>query len=371
MISILPSEEQLLLREAARSFLAERYPITWVRKWTEAEEEERRELHRRLWADLAEMGWLGLLWPEEVGGSAQTFVEQAIVLEELGRALIPSPYLGTLLAAAVVDRVAESRTRQSILSDVCAGRLSMALAVFEDASEDLSFFATRARSVEGRAVLSGRKAFVADAILADALLVAADDAEQGRAWFLVDAAAEGVRRTAPATMDVTRPVCEIELHEAEGQRIGAFEESWEAVQSMHWAALAAEAVGGCEQVLAASVAYAGERVQFGTPIGANQAIAHKCSDMLVRTEAARAIAYHAAREIASAENTAPFSASMAKACATEAYREVASEGIQIHGGVGFTWEFDCHFFYKRARASEITAGHPDAHRERIAAWSGL
>ena len=371
MMSILPSEEQLLLREAARSFLAERYPMSWVRAWTEAEEEERRELHQRLWADLAEMGWLGLLWPEEVGGSAQTFVEQAIVLEELGRALIPSPYLATLLAAAIVDRATEGEMRRSILTDVCAGRLSMAPAVFEEAGEDLSVCETRVRSVEGQTVLSGRKAFVADASLVDALLVAAEDTEKGRAWFLVDAAAEGVRRTVPATMDATRPVCAIELHEAPGRRIGAFDESWEAVQSLHWAALAAEAVGGCEQVLAASVAYATERVQFGTPIGANQAIAHKCSDMLVRTEAARAIAYHAAREIASTESTAPFSASMAKACATEAYREIASEGIQIHGGVGFTWEFDCHFFYKRARASEITAGHPDAHRERIAAWSGL
>lgn len=368
-MTTLLTEEQLLLRTSARSFLEERYPMTWVREWTEADAPRRLEMQRAVWKDLAEMGWLGLGVDEAHGGMGLGFVEQTIVLEELGRAVLPTPYLETLLGAAVVD--ASGPARDDLLPRIAAGELSLALATAEESGEEPSEWTTELGSGEGEPVLRGTKSFVPFAPLVDQLVVAARSADGSLVWTSVDREARGVEITARETMDQTRPLYRVSFDGAPARRLCEFAPAWQAVQAIHWAALAAEAVGGCERVLADTVAYAKERVQFGTPIGANQAIKHKCSNMLVRTEATRAIAYHAAREQTAGGEGASLACSMAKAYATEAYREVASEGIQIHGGVGFTWEFDCHFFYKRARANEITAGHPDEHRERVAAGAGL
>ncbi len=370
-MSTLLTEDQQLLRAAAREFLSDRYPMTWVRAWIDADPAERAARQQALWADLASMGWLGLLWPEEYGGSALGFVEQTIVLEELGRSLLPSPYLGTLLGASIVDRAASPARRGEILGALCRGERTLALAVVEDAGGDAAAFTTRVTGPPDEGRLTGTKRFVPDAPLADRLLVAASSEDGEPTWLWVDAAGKGVGIEALETMDATRPVYDVTFDGAAAERIGDFAPAWAHAQSIHWTALAAEAVGGCEKVLADTVAYAKDRVQFGVPIGANQAIKHKCSNMLVRTEAARAITYHAARTLAAGDGEASLAASMAKAYATEAYREVAADGIQIHGGVGFTWEFDCHFFYKRARAGELTAGHPDEHRERVAAGAGL
>ena len=371
-MTTLLSEEQLLLRSSAREMLAGRYPMTWVREWTEADLDHRRELHRALWKDLAELGWLGLALPEEIGGSGLGAVEQTIILEELGRAVLPSPYLETLLAAAALAVGSNDDLRGETLSAIATGERCITLALDEETGDDPAEWTTRAATAGDRSALHGQKAYVPYAPLADRLLVSAKDEGGDLGLFLVDA-------TDPATvcirgretMDATRPLYVVELSGALGTRIGDFAFLFEAIQPMHWAGLAAEGVGGCERVLADAVAYAKERVQFGTPIGSNQAIKHKCSNMLVRTEGARAITYHAARSRDAAAQDAALACSMAKAYATEAYRDVSSEGIQIHGGVGFTWEFDCHFFYKRARANEIAGGHPDEHRERVAVGAGL
>ena len=367
-MTTLLTEEQLLLRSSARSFLEERYPMTWVREWTEASGERRRAMQSAVWKDLADMGWLGLGVSEEHGGMGLGFVEQAILLEELGRAVLPAPYLETLLGAAVIEG---SDSRDELLPRVAAGELSLTVATSEASGDESTEWTTELAERGGDALVRGTKPFVPYALLADRFVVAARDAAGSLVWVLVDRNAAGVEITACETMDQTRPLHRVSFDGSSARRLCSFEPGWKTIQAIHWAAQAAEAVGGCERVLADSVSYAKDRVQFGTPIGANQAIKHKCSNMLVRTEATRAITYHAAREQTAGGENASLACSMAKAYATEAYREVASEGIQIHGGVGFTWEFDCHFFYKRARANEITAGHPDEHRERVAAGAGL
>lgn len=367
-MTTLLTDEQLLLRDSARELLAARHPIAWVREWTRSEPARRAEMHAALWKRFAEMGWLGLLLPEEQGGMALTHVEQTIVLEELGRGLVPSAYLSTLLGTALLARSDDEALAREACPRIAAGDLVLAVAVAEAEGDDPTTFA--ARWSESGAV-TGTKAFVADVPVADQIVVAARDARDDLVWVLVDRDAKGITVESPATMDETRPLHRITLDETPARLVGRFAALWPDAEPIHWLALAAEAVGGCTRVLESAVAYAKDRVQFDAPIGANQAIKHKCSDMLVRTEGARAITYHAARELGRRREEGALACSMAKAYATEAYREVAAEGIQIHGGVGFTWEFDCHLFYKRARANEIAAGHPDEHRERIARGVGL
>ena len=367
-MTTLLTDEQLLLRDSARELLAARHPIAWVREWTRSEPARRAEMHAALWKQFAEMGWLGLLLPEAQGGMALGFVEQTIVLEELGRGLVPSAYLSTLLGTTLLARSDDEVLAREACPRVAAGDLVLAVALAEPHGDDPRTFAARWSEDGG---VTGSKAFVADVPVAHQIVVAARDAHDDLVWVLVDRDAKGITVESPATMDETRPLHRVSFDATPARRIGPFARLWAHTEPIHWLALAAEAVGGCSVVLESAVAYAKERVQFGAPIGVNQAIKHKCSDMLVRTEGARAITYHAARELGRHPDEGAFACSMAKAHATEAYREVAAEGIQIHGGVGFTWEFDCHLFFKRARANEITAGHPDEHRERIARGAGL
>jgi alkylation response protein AidB-like acyl-CoA dehydrogenase len=176
------------------------------------------------------------------------------------------------------------------------------------------------------------------------------------------------------TMDATRPLYRVSLRGALAHRLGGranYARTWSETEPFYWSALASECVGGSERVLEDTVAYAKERIQFGVPIGSQQAIKHKCADLLVQVEGSRSIASLASRALDERRPDAAHLCSMAKVYTTEAYRDISAEGIQIHGGVGFTWEFDCHLFYKRARANGILGGHADQHREQIAAGEGL
>ena len=372
-MTTLLSDEQLLLRQSARAVIEAEYPTSWTRAWTEANEARRHELHDSLWRKFAELGWLGIAWPEECGGAGLGFVEQSIVLQELGRSLLPSAYLSTLVAGSLVARAGGAR-KEEILQAACRGESILTIALAEECGENPADFTTRSSKSGGGLELTGTKFFVPDASLANYFIVAARDDEKRLTWILADATDAGISLAPLETMDATRPLFRVTFDKTPAELLatsGNFDDVWDSVEPLYWAALAAEAVGGCEKTLEDAVAYAKERVQFGAPIGANQAIKHKCANMLIRAEGARAITYHAARCLDRDGEEARLACSMAKAYAVEAFREIAGEGIQIHGGVGFTWEFDCHLFYKRARAVEITAGHPDEHRERVAAGAGL
>lgn len=373
-MSTLLSEEQLLLRESARDFLANEFPMTWVRERIEADDEAGAALGAPLWKEMAELGWLGLLWPEACGGAELGLVEQTVLLEEMGRTVLPSPYLSTLIAATIVSHAADEETVRETLTAVSGGDRILSFALAEQGSEDSEGIATRASASGDGFVLSGSKQFVPDAPHAHRLLVAARDTDGALGWYEVSSEADRISIAAMQTMDQTRPLYSVSFDGVAARRLGApdgFAAVWSRVEPVYWTALAAEALGGSDRVLQDSVAYAKERVQFGAPIGVNQAIKHRLADMLIQVEGARAVTYHAARCIAEGRDDAALAASMAKSYATEAYRMVAEGGIQVFGGVGFTWEYDVHWFYKRARALEITAGHADEHRERVAAGFGL
>jgi alkylation response protein AidB-like acyl-CoA dehydrogenase len=220
--------------------------------------------------------------------------------------------------------------------------------------------------------VTGTKLFVPHAQNADRIVVVArtgSDGPGGVSLLLVDARAQGVSITPLESMDLTSRLAEVRFDGAPAELLGQENEGWAAwewVRDRALVALSAESVGGSEKVLEDSVKYAKERVQFGKPIGVHQAIKHKCADMLIEVESSKSITYYAAWTVAENGDEAPLAAAMAKAYTSDAYRHASAENIQIHGGVGFTWEYDCHYYFKRAKAIEVTYGDPSYHRERVA-----
>lgn len=373
-MSILPSDEQIVLRESARQFLADSFPMEKVRTFMEGTEEVKRALHRTFWETIAELGWLSVLWDEDSGGIGLGHREVAIILEELGRALVPSAYLPTLLAGSLVERLLPKEESRRWLQAIAAGELSLSLTVEDPLGRDDALGPCRAQHGDDAYSVDGTRNFVPHAPDVDRLLVPAATPEGEMSWFWVAPDSPGVTMEALETMDATRPLYRVSFEGAKAHALGppgSFESAWREVEPFYWSALASESAGGSERVLEEAVQYAKERVQFDVPIGAQQAIKHKCANMLIRSQGSHSIASRAARALDEEEPDASLLCSMAKTYASEAYREISAEGIQIHGGVGFTWEFDCHLFYKRARANAILGGHADAHREKVAAEGGL
>ncbi len=363
------TEEQELLRRTAREYLQKECPSPVVRELMEDPLGYRPEM----WQQMAEMGWLGLLIPEEYGGAGLDFVDLVVILEEMGRANLPSPFFATQQGTLAVLKAGNDTQRKDILPAVATGQLILSFAITEEAgTENAGDIHTRADQRGGGFRLSGTKLFVPDGQNAHKIIVAARTSGEGEgaiSLFCVDRQANGVAVTPLESMDQTRRIAEVSFDGAEAELLGAEHEgwtTWEWVRDRALVALSAEAVGGSEKVLEDSVAYAKERIQFGKPIGVNQAIKHKCADMLIEVESSKSITYYAAWALAEGIDEASLAASMAKAYTSDAYRHCSAENIQIHGGVGFTWEYDCHLYFKRAKAIEVTFGDPTQHRERVA-----
>ena len=361
------SEEQDFLRQTAREFIAGECPITAVRELMDDERGYRPEL----WKKMAELGWVGLLIPVEHGGAGLGFVDLVLLLEEMGRGLLPSPFFGNLQGTLAVLRAGTDTQKKDILPAVAAGDRILSFAITEEAGSeepgDLALAAVR----DGAGYrLSGSKLFVPDGQNADTIVVVARTGGDGElSLLLVDREQDGVESIALKSMDQTRRIAELRLDGAQGQLLGAEHagfDTWEWVRDRALVALSADAVGGSEKVLEDSVAYAKERVQFGKPIGVHQAIKHKCADMLIEVESSKSITYYAAWAVAEDVEESRLAAAMAKAYTSDAYRHCSAENIQIHGGVGFTWEYDCHLYFKRAKAVEVTYGDATYHRERVA-----
>jgi alkylation response protein AidB-like acyl-CoA dehydrogenase len=359
------SDEQEFLRSTAREFLERQCPMSRVRELLDDPKGFRPEL----WAQMAELGWLGLLIPEELGGAGLSFVDLVLVLEEQGRALTPSPFHANLQGTLAVLRAASDAQRKEILSQVASGQRILSFAITEEAgTEEPDAIELRAEPKGEGFSLHGTKLFVPDGQNADTLVVLGRSGPRF-ALFLVQRDAPGVEVAPLQSMDQTRRIAEVRFEGAPAERLGGEGDAWEAwqwVRDRALVALAADAVGGAEKTLADAVAYAKERVQFGKPIGVHQAIKHKCADMLVLTESAKSITYYAAWAVSEQTEDAPLAAAMAKSYASDAYRHCSAENIQIHGGVGFTWEYDCHLYFKRAKAIEVTYGDPTSQRERVA-----
>ena len=363
------TEEQEFLRSTAREFLQNECPLTRVRELME----DPAGYDPALWSKMAELGWLGLLVPEEYGGSGLTCVDLLVVLEEMGRALLPSPFFGTLQGTLALLRAGSDTQRKELLTAVAAGETVLSLAITEEAgTENATDISTSALKDGSGYRVSGTKLFVPHGQNADRIVVAArtgGEGEGGISLLLVDRAGEGVEVTPLESMDQTSRIAEVRFDGAPGELLGAENggwSTWQWVRDRALVALSAEAVGGAEKVLEDSVAYAKERVQFGKPIGVHQAIKHKCADMLIEVESSKSITYYAGWTAAEDLEEASLAAAMAKAYTSDAYRHCSAENIQIHGGVGFTWEYDCHLYFKRAKAIEVTYGDPTYHRERVA-----
>ena len=372
------SQEQELLRQTARSFLEKECPSTFVRRMMDDPAGTTGEL----WTKLAELGWLGLIYPEAYGGAGLGQVDLTVVLEEMGRAVMAGPYFSTvLLGGLAVLEAGSAAQKEAWLPKITAGEARATLALTEESARwDAAGVELGAKpGKDGGFVLSGTKLFVPDGHTADLLVVAARtaratkaDPQHGISLFLVPAHAKGVSATLLPTMDQTRKLAEVTLRRVEvgpDALLGPVHGGWAPlarVLDRATVALCAEMCGGAQRVLDLCTEYAKVRVAFGKPIGAYQAVKHKCADMLVAIENAKSITYYAAWAVDEGVPEAPLAASMAKAYVSDAYRKVAGDGIQIHGGIGFTWEHDLHLYFKRAKGSEVTFGDATQHRERVA-----
>jgi alkylation response protein AidB-like acyl-CoA dehydrogenase len=359
------SSDQQLLKNAARAFLDEHAKPATVRLlWDDARGES-----EALWKDMAQLGWLGLSLPESAGGSGLGLVEAAIVLEELGRAALPSPYWPTVLAASVIADAGAEAQKNRWLSAIATGDARGTIALLDGELDwNTEATTTRAeRSGDGWR-LHGVKRWVPWAHVANLLLVPARGAE-GLTLFLVDPSAAGLTLAPVQGMDPGMRWAHVTL---DGVRAAETVGAPGAARPLIDAALRRGAVGAAAEMLGAArrcldmaVAYAKVREQFGQPIGSFQAIRHKCADMLLEVENSHAAVYYAAWAADARADDAAIAASVAKAYVGDAARKVCGEAIQVHGGIGFTWEYDLQIYFKRAKALETMYGDADHHRELI------
>jgi alkylation response protein AidB-like acyl-CoA dehydrogenase len=348
------SESQEILKASARKFFAGECPMEQVRRLMETD----TAYDEKLWMKLAEQGYTGIIFPEEFGGVGLGKVELVLLMEEAGRALLPGPFFSTVpLAGALINAIADPEHKKKYLEPICAGKARATVAILE--ADAIWNLADLKLSVAGSKI-SGEKLFVTDAAVANFILVVAKEEV-----YVVDAPAAGMTITPMAGMDMTRKIYAIKFKDTPAEKIGSTANLPKALD-IATAALVGEMVGGMQRMLDITVEYAKMRKQFGKPIGMFQAVQHHCADMYLETESSRSAAYYAAWTLEENTPEASTAVSIAKAYASDAGRTVGNRGIQVHGGMGFTWENDVHLFYRRAKASETAFGDAIFHRERIA-----
>ncbi len=371
------SEEQEALRETVRKFMEEKSPSAEVRRLMDTTDGYDTAVWRQMGQ---EMGLQGLHIPEAYGGQGFTFVELGIVLEEMGRVLVCSPYFSTVcLGANAILNAGTEAQKQALLPAIAGGEQIATLAFTEPAGKwDATGIAMEYSGSGDTVRLNGTKTYVIDGHTADLLVVVARQADttgtDGLSFFTVAGDAPGLTRTALQTMDQTRKLAQLDFVGVSAQLLGEAGSGWAALsKTLDQAAicLANEMVGGAQKVLDMSVEYAKVRVQFGRPIGSFQAIKHKCADMLLEVESSKSAAYYAAWAAAEDNDEMPTVACLAKAYVSDAYFHAAAENIQIHGGIGFTWEHDAHLYFKRAKSSETYLGDATYHRELLAQRIGI
>jgi len=366
------TEEQEELRKTVRQFLEAKSAEDAVREQMETE----NGFDAAVWSQMGEqMGLQGLIVPEEFGGSGYGYVELGIVLEEMGRSLLCAPFFSTVvLAANTLIHSGDDAAKAAHLPGIAAGETIATVAFTEPSGKWDEAGITLAASGSGSDyTLTGTKMFVLDGHTANLIIVAARTAN-GVSLFTVAGDAAGLTRTALSTMDQTRKQAKLEFSNTPATLLGAEGQGWtilNTVLDLAAVGLAAEQVGGAQKVLDMAVEYAKVRVQFGRPIGSFQAIKHKCADMLLEVESAKSAAYYGMWCAAELNDELPSVASLAKAYCSEAYFHATAENIQIHGGIGFTWEHPAHLYFKRAKSSELLFGDPTYHRELLAQRIGI
>jgi alkylation response protein AidB-like acyl-CoA dehydrogenase len=351
------SDEQKQLRDEARKFLTEKCPPKAVRTVLDGKQPYDREL----WQGLADMGFLGVAIPEQFGGAGAGHLELCVVAEEIGRALAPVPFSSTVyLAAEAILLAGSDAQKQKWLSAIASGAAIGTLALFEGKGNP-SPQAIKLSAVAGN--LNGVKKPVPDGAIADFVIVAARTGSSGRdtdiSLFLVDMKAEGVEAEPLTNIDPSRGQAELTFKNCEAEPLGAANEGWSILsQVLDRAAvlLAFEQVGGADRALEMGRDYALDRIAFGRPIGSFQAVKHLLADMYVSATLARSNCYYGAWALSTNASELPEAAAAARISATQAFQHCAKNNIQVHGGMGFTWEFDCHMYYRRANATALSLG---------------
>jgi alkylation response protein AidB-like acyl-CoA dehydrogenase len=363
------------LRRVVRDFLGEKSPGRAVRRLMEAGERRDEEV----WALLAgQLGLTGIAVPERYGGAGYGPAELGIVLEEMGGALLVAPYLATVaLAGQALAASGDEDAMARWLPGIADGSLTATLAVGEESgswsmAEVAATAQATARAAEGGWAVTGDKLFVIDGDTADLLLVAAH-APDGPGVFAVERGAAGLDSARLDTLDLTRALASVTLRETPAVRVGAGRDAaWlSEARDLALAALAAEQLGGAARCLDMSVGYAKVREQFGRPIGSFQAIKHKCANLLLDVECGRSAVYHASEALAERQPDAPLAAVLAYVHCSRAFTNAAKECIQIHGGIGYTWEHDAHLYLRRAKSSELLFGPAARQRTRLAELAGI
>ena len=358
------------LRGALREFLAAKSPESAVRAAMESGHDP------AVWDQMARQLQLpGLALPADYGGDGFGLTELEVVLEEMGAALLCSPFFGTVvLAAQALLASADKAACKRYLPGIAAGETIATLAVAESSgSWDPAGIATRAERTADGWALTGKKSFVIDGSIAGLVLVVAQ-APAGPALFATRSGAPGLRAEPMTTLDPTRPLAALTFDQVPCELVGAEGEGGQLLSralDVACVALAAEQAGGARRCLEMSAEYARTRFQFGRAIGTFQAIKHKCADMLARVELAEAAAREAARLADEASGEFPIAAATAHICSSQAYMFAAAENIQVHGGIGFTWEHPAHLYFRRAKASELLFGGPAVYHERLLARLGI
>jgi alkylation response protein AidB-like acyl-CoA dehydrogenase len=348
------TESQEFLKNSARQFFAGECPSTEMRRLMETA----TAYDATLWSKLTDQGYTGIIYPEAYGGVGLGEVELMLLMEEAGRVLLPGPFFSTVvLAGSVLDNVGTPEHKKKYLEPICKGGVRATVAILEAGASwnprDVQLSANNGK-------LSGEKLFVPDAAVADFIIVVARNGV-----FVVDSKTRGLKISPMSGMDLTRKLYVLEFNNTPAEEIGSNSNLPRAFD-IATSALAAEMVGGMQRTLDITVEYAKTRKQFGKPIGIFQAVQHQCADMYLETESSRSAVYYAGWALEENAPDAATAVSIAKMYCSDAARTVGNRGIQIHGGMGFTWENDLHLYYRRAKASETAFGDATFHRERIA-----
>ncbi|OGO21189.1 MAG: hypothetical protein A2144_14810 [Chloroflexi bacterium RBG_16_50_9] len=367
-------EEQVMLKTSARDFLEKECPKKLVRGMMEDEKGYSPEL----WKKIADLGWLGLTFPEEYGGIGSSFLDLVVLLEECGRALLPAPIISTVvLTGRPILAAGTDEQKKQFLPQITSGEMILTLAFMEaSASLEASDITVTATPSGNNFIINGTKLFVPDAHVADYLLCVtrtkdSSNKEEGITLFLVDARTDGIKIEVLETMTGEK-LCGVVFNNVAVPKkniLGELDQGWSIMKRVLVEAQVAECawmIGGARWAMETTIDYAKTRIAFERPIGSFQAIQHKLANIAVEVEGSTSIMYYAAWTIMENDPEMTLAASMAKSWCGETYKHATFDGVQIHGGIGYTWDHDMHLYLKRAKACEVTFGDSDYHREKVA-----
>lgn len=368
------SEEQEMLRTQARRFLNDRCPISRVREIAR----EDKGVCRDVWQEMARLGWLGLTLPESFGGAEMNWIDLIVLLEELGRSLHPSPFISTTLAATALLRHGSADQKEQWLPAIADGSCIATLALIdEEDAYDTTGVSLKAQSEGKELVLSGHKPFVADIAAADVFIVGFRDEHNEPGLAIVARTQSGISIEQSSNLDRTKPSGSLHLDAVRitadailgGRSVGT--SAIEELLDLGALAVSAESIGVCDAILEISTQYAKDRIQFGSPIGRYQGIKHPLADIYTDIECMKSLTYYAAWAVANHREDIPLAVSRAKAYCSSAICNAGAVGIQTHGAIGYTEEYDLQLFLKRSKWVRGSYGNDDYHYDRVAATGSI